>query len=254
MSRRVYVGGIPTEMGLEDIKKEVVAQLKGVKDVMVMMGDRQQTKGVAFLTFESHEHAVEAVRVGLMLGLVKTTLRVTDEKREREEEWVVEGKRARTDTSGSSRILVVNGFPAESTEEALQALFAVHGEIHKLELHASASKSPFCLVTMTHLHQAIRAQRELNGNLWRGTSLRVDFTFEDRPDENPTTSSRVTLALDPSAQGNHPVSTSQLLMMLARLVDTPDHGAFVDPNGHVIVPVTAFEGKDGDDEESEEDE
>eukprot|EP01059_Diplonema_ambulator_P035423 TRINITY_DN8322_c0_g2_i1.p1 TRINITY_DN8322_c0_g2~~TRINITY_DN8322_c0_g2_i1.p1 ORF type:complete len:267 (+),score=74.88 TRINITY_DN8322_c0_g2_i1:39-803(+) len=254
MSRRVYVGGIPAEMSLEDIKKEVVMQLAGVKDVIVLMGDRQLNKGVGFVTFGTHEEAREAVAKGLMLGLVKTSLKITEEKRGREDEaWEVEpaAKRNRIDVEGASRVLVVNGFPQDTTDESLKALFSVHGEVEKVDMHTSDAKSPFALVTMTHLHQASRAQKELTGNLWRGASLRVDFSYEDRPDENPTTSTRVTIALDPAATGNHRVTTPQLLTMLAQLVENPDHGAFVDPNGHIVIPVTAFKD-DEEDEESEE--
>eukprot|EP00754_Rhynchopus_humris_P040074 Rhum_TRINITY_DN23124_c0_g1::Rhum_TRINITY_DN23124_c0_g1_i1::g.177215::m.177215 len=161
-------------------------------------------------------------------------------------------KRARVeDQQPVTRVLLVSGFPMGTESQPLRLYFETQGAVDKVDIHDTAGKAPFALVHMQYPHHAERAKRELAGNLWRGSALKVDYAFEDQPENNPVQQTRVHVALDPSAPGNHRLTVGQLFLMLAPIMDEPDkkHGAFVDPHGHVVIPVTAFPTDDDDEEE-----
>eukprot|EP01060_Flectonema_neradi_P015850 TRINITY_DN22494_c0_g1_i1.p1 TRINITY_DN22494_c0_g1~~TRINITY_DN22494_c0_g1_i1.p1 ORF type:complete len:202 (-),score=33.32 TRINITY_DN22494_c0_g1_i1:76-681(-) len=199
MSRRVYVGGIPNEMSLEDIKQEIMTQTRGVQDVVVVMGEQAKNKGIAFITYSSVEMAETAIRTSVVLGNKKVTMSITEnDGKEKRLAEAADGqlKRAKVEesTQNTSKVLLVSGYPSDVTENDLKVLFEVHGEVNKIELHHEPNKPPFSLVYMLHQYCASRAKRELADNLWKGNSLRVEYTYEDLPD-NPVTTNTVTVAL-----------------------------------------------------------
>ena len=239
MSRRVYVGGIPNEMTLEDVKQEIMMQTRGVQDVVVMMGEQAKNKGIGFITYSSVEMAEVATRTNVILGNKKITMSVTDNDAGKEkrpsESANTNTKRSKNEESpaNTSKVLLVSGYPTDVTEEELKTQFEIHGEVETVELHHEPNKPPFSLIHMAHQYCASRAKRELADNLWKGNSLRVEYTYEDLPD-NPVTTNTVTVSLDPKSAGNEEISIGQLLLVIAKsIVDKPEKeaGIFVDPNG-----------------------
>ncbi|KAJ9459585.1 hypothetical protein DIPPA_04293 [Diplonema papillatum] len=284
MPAQVYVGGVPADWGKDEVLKAVSEQVKGVTDVV--MGE----KGVAFVNVETDAEARRAADEGISLAGTPATVHVVQSqaaaaaapaaakrgaapadrapKRRRKggpprDDARAAGQRFRKRQPpaapadpNASRILLVANFGDAVSVPQLAELFEAHGEVEKVELHPVGSAKPaFALVYMQYPYCAERARAEINGNLFCGRTLTVDYSYEDVPVAPAGDTPRVTLALDPGAPGNHRITIGQLLLMLAPIADdtSKDLGAFVDRHGHIIIPVTGFMNDDDDSEAAADD-
>ena len=221
-------------MSADDVKKAVTEQTNGVVKVDAKSAHGKSITTV-FITYESLAAATAAVEKGVEFAGDRPVMQVLEETRgvKRTAEQTAVSKRSRADKRAVTRVLLVSGFPLGTDASSLESYFDTQGSVTKVEM--GHSPTPFALIYMSHAEFAERAKQELSGNLFRGSSLSIEFAFDDTPESNPVSQRRVHLNLDPKAAGNTEVTVGELLNMLTSIIDAPGtkHGAFVDPHGMI---------------------
>eukprot|EP01062_Namystynia_karyoxenos_P069667 TRINITY_DN65133_c0_g1_i1.p1 TRINITY_DN65133_c0_g1~~TRINITY_DN65133_c0_g1_i1.p1 ORF type:complete len:273 (+),score=58.08 TRINITY_DN65133_c0_g1_i1:113-931(+) len=254
---RVWVTGIPDGLAEKEFERVMRDQTRGVQAVRLVINEQGRSSGTAFVTYSSEPLARQAVATQVLVGAGKAlSLRLAGAAQESQPQYrrtFPSAKRRRPGPAGPpTGSVALSGFPERTTDEELRALLSSHGEVLNLTVTRQEGAPPHALAEMADAGMAADACALLDDTLWRGAQLRVEPSYPvARTAPTPEGPPTVDIVLDPNAHGNHRITVGQLLLMLAPIVDAPDKdpGIFVDRNGHVVIPVEAFEGDDDGGEE-----